>query len=81
MGSYNFYNLYFLLSVRYLFLAAGILIFSLIQIKHFDDPALSALRQLDDISQVFDPSQKAHFLGQTLCAALPVIPEVSRFPH
>ncbi|RCN47646.1 hypothetical protein ANCCAN_06312 [Ancylostoma caninum] len=44
-------------------------------IKHFDDPALSALRQLDDISQVFDPSQKSHFLGQTLLSALPVIPE------
>ncbi|CAJ0595984.1 unnamed protein product [Cylicocyclus nassatus] len=44
-------------------------------IKHFDDPALSALRQLDDISQVFDPSQKAHFLSQTLLSALPVIPE------
>ncbi|KAK6022529.1 hypothetical protein OSTOST_11772, partial [Ostertagia ostertagi] len=44
-------------------------------IKHFDDPALSALRQLDDISQMFDPSQKAHFLGQTFVSALPVIPE------
>ncbi|KAK5973758.1 hypothetical protein GCK32_021803, partial [Trichostrongylus colubriformis] len=44
-------------------------------IKHFDDPALSALRQLDDISQMFDPSQKAHFLSQTFVAALPVIPE------
>ncbi|KAE9420686.1 hypothetical protein Angca_006395, partial [Angiostrongylus cantonensis] len=48
-------------------------------IKHFDDPALSALRQLDDISQVFDPSQKAHFLGQTLVSALPVIPETIWF--
>ncbi|ETN77431.1 hypothetical protein NECAME_11059 [Necator americanus] len=46
-----------------------------VEIKHFDDPALSALRQLDDISQVFDPSQKSHFLGQTLVSALGVIPE------
>ncbi|KAJ1357596.1 hypothetical protein KIN20_015774 [Parelaphostrongylus tenuis] len=52
-------------------------LFSLI--KHFDDPALSALRQLDDISQVFDPSQKAHFLGQTLVSTLPVIPEALWF--
>ncbi|PAV85646.1 hypothetical protein WR25_08255 isoform A [Diploscapter pachys] len=44
-------------------------------IKHFDDPALSAMRQLDDIAQVFDPSQKAHFLSHTLHAALPSIPE------
>ncbi|KJH43990.1 hypothetical protein DICVIV_09992 [Dictyocaulus viviparus] len=36
-----------------------------------------ALRQLDDISQVFDPSQKSHFLGHALVSALPVIPEVS----
>ncbi|CAB3410907.1 unnamed protein product [Caenorhabditis bovis] len=47
--------------------------------KHFDDPALSALRQLDDISQVFDPSQKAHFLSQTLYSALPSIPETVWF--
>ncbi|CAI5439459.1 unnamed protein product [Caenorhabditis angaria] len=44
-------------------------------IKHFDDPALSALRQLDDIAQVFDPSQKSHFLSQTLFSALPNISE------
>ena len=34
------------------------------------------MRQLDDIAQVFDPSQKAHFLSHTLHAALPSIPEV-----
>ncbi|CAD6186095.1 unnamed protein product [Caenorhabditis auriculariae] len=48
-------------------------------IKHFDDPALSALRQLDDISQVFDPSQKSHFLSHTLHAALPNVPEIVWF--
>ncbi|NP_001335518.1 Protein kinase domain-containing protein [Caenorhabditis elegans] len=44
-------------------------------IKHFDDPCLSALRQLDDIAQVFDPSQKSHFLSQTLNVAIPHISE------
>ncbi|UMM13833.1 hypothetical protein L5515_001913 [Caenorhabditis briggsae] len=44
-------------------------------IKHFDDPALSALRQLDDISQMFDPSHKSHFLSHTLNQAIPNIPE------
>ncbi|KAF8368684.1 hypothetical protein PRIPAC_86513, partial [Pristionchus pacificus] len=44
-------------------------------IKHFDDPAVSALRQLDDIAQEFDPTLKAHFLSQTLFTALPNIPE------
>uniref|UniRef100_A0A1I7VN19 SCY1 protein kinase n=1 Tax=Loa loa TaxID=7209 RepID=A0A1I7VN19_LOALO len=44
-------------------------------IKYFDDPALSALRQLDDIMQVFDPGQKNVFLSQTLYDSLPIIPE------
>ncbi|TKR94381.1 hypothetical protein L596_008670 [Steinernema carpocapsae] len=44
-------------------------------IKHFDDPALHALRQLDDISQEFDPAFKTSFINQTLCTALPNIPE------
>ncbi|KAF1770000.1 hypothetical protein GCK72_001817 [Caenorhabditis remanei] len=48
-------------------------------IKHFDDPCLSALRQLDDIAQVFDPSQKSHFLSQTLNAAIPHISETVWF--
>uniref|UniRef100_A0A8R1E3X0 Protein kinase domain-containing protein n=3 Tax=Caenorhabditis japonica TaxID=281687 RepID=A0A8R1E3X0_CAEJA len=68
-------------------------------IKHFDDPCLSTLRQLDDISQnkqlssrkkpqtcpnyptfqVFDPSQKSHFLSQTLNAAIPHISETVWF--
>lgn len=45
-------------------------------IKHFDNPTLSTLRQLDDIASEFDPVHKAHFLSQTLLAALPDIPEV-----
>ncbi|MCP9262827.1 hypothetical protein DINM_006107 [Dirofilaria immitis] len=44
-------------------------------IKYFDDPALSALRQLDDIMQVFDPEQKNLFLSQTLYDNLSIIPE------
>uniref|UniRef100_A0A0R3S649 Serine/threonine-protein kinase ATR n=1 Tax=Elaeophora elaphi TaxID=1147741 RepID=A0A0R3S649_9BILA len=44
-------------------------------IKYFDDPALSALRQLDDIMQVFDPEQKNAFLSQTLYDNLSIIPE------
>ncbi|VDO78833.1 unnamed protein product [Onchocerca flexuosa] len=44
-------------------------------IKYFDEPALSALRQLDDIMQVFDPEQKNSFLSQTLHDTLPIIPE------
>uniref|UniRef100_F1KT27 SCY1-like protein 2 n=1 Tax=Ascaris suum TaxID=6253 RepID=F1KT27_ASCSU len=44
-------------------------------IKHFDDPALSALRQLDDIAQEFDPAHKGLFLSQTLYNNLPAIPE------
>ncbi|CAI4230941.1 unnamed protein product [Auanema sp. JU1783] len=44
-------------------------------IPHFNDPALSALRQLDDIGQVFDPSNVVHFLSHTFVAALPNIPE------
>uniref|UniRef100_A0A915PWK2 Protein kinase domain-containing protein n=1 Tax=Setaria digitata TaxID=48799 RepID=A0A915PWK2_9BILA len=44
-------------------------------IKYFDDPALSTLRQLDDIMQVFDPEQKNSFLSQTLYDSLPIIPE------
>lgn len=51
----------------------------LFQIKYFDDPALSALRQLDDIMQVFDPEQKNVFLSQTLSDNLPIIPEVRSF--
>uniref|UniRef100_A0AC35TLW9 Protein kinase domain-containing protein n=1 Tax=Rhabditophanes sp. KR3021 TaxID=114890 RepID=A0AC35TLW9_9BILA len=43
--------------------------------KHFEDPAVSVLKQLDDISQVFDPTQKSIFLGQTLKEVLPTIPE------
>lgn len=43
--------------------------------KHFDDPALGALRQLDDLAQDFDPANKAAFLGHTLCTILPQIPE------
>ncbi|CAD5206773.1 unnamed protein product [Bursaphelenchus okinawaensis] len=43
--------------------------------KHFDDSALTAMRQLDDIAQEFDPTHKSHFLSQTLVAALPDIPE------
>ncbi|CAJ0576069.1 unnamed protein product, partial [Mesorhabditis spiculigera] len=44
-------------------------------IKHFDDPCVSALRQLDDLGQEFDPANKAHFLSQTLQQTLPNIPE------
>ncbi|VBB33788.1 unnamed protein product [Acanthocheilonema viteae] len=44
-------------------------------IKYFDDPALSALHQLDDIMQVFDPEQKNVFLSQTLYDSLSIIPE------
>ncbi|VDM92910.1 unnamed protein product [Onchocerca ochengi] len=44
-------------------------------IKYFDEPALSALRQLDDIMQVFDPEQKNSFLSQTLHDTLSIIPE------
>ncbi|CAG9536002.1 unnamed protein product [Cercopithifilaria johnstoni] len=44
-------------------------------IKYFDDPVLSALRQLDDIMQVFDPEQKNVFLSQTLYDNLSIIPE------
>uniref|UniRef100_A0A915C377 Protein kinase domain-containing protein n=1 Tax=Parascaris univalens TaxID=6257 RepID=A0A915C377_PARUN len=44
-------------------------------IKHFDDPALSALRQLDDIAQEFDPAHKGLFLSQALYNSLPAIPE------
>ncbi|KAK0424804.1 hypothetical protein QR680_008864 [Steinernema hermaphroditum] len=44
-------------------------------IKHFDDPSLHALRQLDDISQEFDPAFKATFISQTLFTNLPSIPE------
>ncbi|KAI6202819.1 Protein kinase domain-containing protein [Aphelenchoides besseyi] len=44
-------------------------------IKHFDDPALAALRTLDETNQMFDPGQKTHFLSHTLLAALPSIPE------
>ncbi|KAK6105619.1 Protein kinase domain family protein [Brugia pahangi] len=44
-------------------------------IKYFDDPALSTLRQLDDIMQVFDPEQKNVFLSQTLYDNLSLIPE------
>ncbi|KAI1728401.1 protein kinase domain-containing protein [Ditylenchus destructor] len=44
-------------------------------IKHFDDPPLAALRQLDDIAQEFDPAHKAIFLSHTLLSALPNIPE------
>uniref|UniRef100_A0A0R3RDM7 Serine/threonine-protein phosphatase 4 regulatory subunit n=1 Tax=Brugia timori TaxID=42155 RepID=A0A0R3RDM7_9BILA len=44
-------------------------------IKYFDDPALSTLRQLDDIMQVFDPEQKNAFLSQTLYDNLSLIPE------
>ncbi|GMT00165.1 hypothetical protein PENTCL1PPCAC_22340, partial [Pristionchus entomophagus] len=40
-------------------------------IKHFDDPAVSALRQLNRWNQEFDPTLKAHFLSQTLFTALP----------
>ncbi|KAL3085801.1 hypothetical protein niasHT_034209 [Heterodera trifolii] len=43
--------------------------------KHFDDPALCALRQLDDLAQNFDPASKAAFLGQTLGTVLAQIPE------
>ncbi|KAH7715611.1 Protein kinase [Aphelenchoides avenae] len=46
-----------------------------LQIKHFDDPPLAALRQLDDIAQEFDPAHKVIFLSQTLHNALPDIPE------
>lgn len=46
------------------------------QIKHFDDPQLAALRQLDDIAQEFDPANKTVFLSHSLLAALPNIPEV-----
>lgn len=46
-------------------------------IKHFDDPGLSSLRQLDDIAQEFDPAHKSLFLSQTLCSNLPNIPEVA----
>ena len=45
------------------------------QIKHFDDPTLTVLRQLDDIAQEFDPAHKITFLSQTLHSALPMIPE------
>ncbi|VDM14477.1 unnamed protein product [Wuchereria bancrofti] len=45
-------------------------------IKYFDDPALSTLRQLDNIMQVFDPEQKNAFLSQTLYDNLSLIPEV-----
>lgn len=48
----------------------------LIKTKHFDDPPLAALRQLDDIAQEFDPAHKLSFLSQTLTNALPGIPEV-----
>ncbi|VDK62139.1 unnamed protein product [Gongylonema pulchrum] len=34
------------------------------------------MRQLDDITQVFDPEQKSTFLSQTLHNSLPIIPEV-----
>uniref|UniRef100_A0A1I8EU96 Protein kinase domain-containing protein n=1 Tax=Wuchereria bancrofti TaxID=6293 RepID=A0A1I8EU96_WUCBA len=44
-------------------------------IKYFDDPALSTLRQLDNIMQVFDPEQKNAFLSQTLYDNLSLIPE------
>ncbi|VDK83539.1 unnamed protein product [Litomosoides sigmodontis] len=44
-------------------------------IKYFDDPALSTLRQLDDVMQVFDPEQNNIFLSQTLYNNLPLIPE------
>uniref|UniRef100_A0AC34QM99 Protein kinase domain-containing protein n=1 Tax=Panagrolaimus sp. JU765 TaxID=591449 RepID=A0AC34QM99_9BILA len=44
-------------------------------IKHFDDPTLAVLRQLDDIAQEFDPAHKITFLSQNLNSALPMIPE------
>ncbi|KHN71737.1 SCY1-like protein 2 [Toxocara canis] len=44
-------------------------------IKYFDDPAMSALRQLDDIAQEFDPAHKSLFLSQMLYNNLPGIPE------
>ena len=44
-------------------------------IKHFDDPTLVVLRQLDDIAQEFDPAHKITFLSQNLYSALPMIPE------
>ncbi|KAL7076840.1 hypothetical protein ACQ4LE_004140 [Meloidogyne hapla] len=44
-------------------------------IKHFDEPALGALRQLDDLAQEFDPANKAAFLRHSLSAILPQIPE------
>uniref|UniRef100_A0A915DEV7 Protein kinase domain-containing protein n=1 Tax=Ditylenchus dipsaci TaxID=166011 RepID=A0A915DEV7_9BILA len=44
-------------------------------IKHFDDPPLAALRQLDDIAQEFDPAHKTIFLSHTLLSTLPSIPE------
>ncbi|MFH4984357.1 hypothetical protein AB6A40_011066 [Gnathostoma spinigerum] len=46
-----------------------------IQIKYFDDSAVSALRKLDDIAQEFDPTHKNFFLSQTLYNSLPSIPE------
>uniref|UniRef100_A0A914R723 Protein kinase domain-containing protein n=1 Tax=Panagrolaimus davidi TaxID=227884 RepID=A0A914R723_9BILA len=44
-------------------------------IKHFDDPTLTVLRQLDDISQEFVEEHKISFISQTLYSALPMIPE------
>uniref|UniRef100_A0A914MY58 Protein kinase domain-containing protein n=1 Tax=Meloidogyne incognita TaxID=6306 RepID=A0A914MY58_MELIC len=44
-------------------------------IKHFDEPSLGALRQLDDLAQEFDPANKAAFLRHSLSAILPQIPE------
>uniref|UniRef100_A0A914VPV1 Protein kinase domain-containing protein n=1 Tax=Plectus sambesii TaxID=2011161 RepID=A0A914VPV1_9BILA len=47
----------------------------LAMIKHFDDPAVSCLRQLDDLAQQTDPMQKAQFLCTTLRETLYLIPE------
>uniref|UniRef100_A0A0N4ZME1 Protein kinase domain-containing protein n=1 Tax=Parastrongyloides trichosuri TaxID=131310 RepID=A0A0N4ZME1_PARTI len=43
--------------------------------KHFKDPSASVLRQLDDLTQLFDPSQKHLFLKETLSKVVPEIPE------
>ncbi|KAF7638928.1 Protein kinase domain-containing protein, partial [Meloidogyne graminicola] len=48
-------------------------------IKHFDEPALCALRQLDDLAQEFDPVNKSAFLKHSLSSVLPQIPETLWF--
>ena len=51
-----------------------------LQIKYFDDPTVTCLRQLYDLSRL-DPVSKTQFLSNTLLQALPKMSQVRFIPH